>query len=93
MPLPTIPTELAEAATRHPKPHASPYMGNTVPEGYIEPSTPSEDSKDAKANAKKAARARFESAYERMRDGVMERFKAMGMPDDAVKWYKHVSSH
>lgn len=42
--------------------------------------------------AKAERRAKFEAAFEKIRDELIEHFAGEGMPDEAVKWYRDVSS-
>jgi hypothetical protein len=44
----------------------------------------------AKAEAKKAARTRFEGVWERIRDELLKHFASEGMPQDAQDWFKEV---
>lgn len=89
MPLPTVPTEIAQAAFTHPKPRPSPYMGNTVPEGY--PGT-KDAASPSSADKKKAARARFEAVFGVLRQELIDHFRQEALPIEAQEWYQRVST-
>jgi len=42
--------------------------------------------------AKAERRAKFEGAFVKIRDELIEHFAGEGMPDEAVEWYRNVSS-
>ena len=42
------------------------------------------------ADTKKARREKFENAFEKIRDELLNYQKGEGMPDEAVEWYRKV---
>jgi farnesyl diphosphate synthase len=46
-----------------------------------------------KAAKKKAARARFEGAWMRIRDELVAHLASEGMPKDATQWFERVRTH